>query len=84
MKKAFLLALPLALLAGCASAPGQTTVARNCQDNCSNHEDGYQWAQSANLVDAAPCNGPYPEAFIDGCRDGVEDLYQLRRATRPL
>jgi len=84
MKELAPLLLPLALLAGCAAAPGQTTVSSACQGNCSSHEDGYQWAQRANLVDAAPCNGQYPEAFIDGCRDGVEDLYQLRRATRPL
>ena len=84
MKKTLLLALPLALLAGCATAPGQTSVSSACQGNCISHEDGYQWAQRANLVDAGPCNGQYPEAFIDGCRDGVEDLYQLRRSTRPL
>lgn len=79
MKSAMLFALPLALLAGCASTP--PTVA-GCKGACRSHEEGYQWAQSANLIDAAPCAGNYSAEFIDGCRDGVEDLYQLRRSTR--
>ncbi len=81
MKSALLFSLPLALLAGCAATP--QTVA-GCKTACSSHEEGYQWAQSANLIDDRPCAGAYPEAFIAGCRDGVEDLYQLRRSTRPL
>lgn len=81
MKPVFLLLLPLIVLAGCASSPLRVAT---CKTACSTHEEGYQWAQSANLTDAARCTGNYPEAFIDGCRDGVEDLYQLRRSTRSL
>ncbi|AXQ28638.1 hypothetical protein D0B54_08070 [Solimonas sp. K1W22B-7] len=81
MKSVLLITLPLALLAGCASTP---QVVAGCKGACSSHEDGYQWAQRANLTDDRPCAGSYPAEFIDGCRDGVEDLYQIRRATRSL
>lgn len=69
------------LLTGCATQP----QVASCTRACSSHEEGYQWAQGANLTDPAACDGqPYPAAFVEGCRDGVEDLYQLRRATRSL
>jgi len=75
-----LAALAALLLAGCAAQP----TAASCKTACSSHEEGYQWAQGANLTDTRACQGRYPEAFLDGCRDGVEDLNQLRRATRSL
>lgn len=79
MKLTLPLSFALALLAGCASTP-QTVAA--CQGACRSHEDGYQWAQRANLIDDRPCAGDYSAEFVDGCRDGVEDLYQIRRSTR--
>lgn len=71
-------ALAALLLAACAAQP----TAAVCKTACSSHEEGYQWAQGANLRDPRACAGGYPESFIDGCRDGIEDLNQLRRATR--
>ena len=82
MKLTLPLSLALALLAGCASAPQKTVAA--CQGNCRSHEEGYQWAQRANMTDPAYCTGNYSAEFLDGCRDGVEDLYQILRSNRSL
>lgn len=81
MKLTLPLSLALALLAGCATAPQQVAA---CQGACRSHEDGYQWAQRANMTDASSCVGNYSPEFLDGCRDGVDDLYQLRRSNRSL
>ena len=82
MKKILIPALVLATaqLGACASTPDHREIAR-CSGACTTHEEGYQWAQGANLLDAAACRD-YSPAFIDGCKDGVEDLFQLRRSTR--
>lgn len=71
------LALPATLLiAACASAPDTGPIIA-CKDQCQSHTDGYEWAQRANLDDDSACTG-YPAAFNEGCKDGVEDLQQLR------
>ncbi|HSW14182.1 MAG TPA: hypothetical protein VLI06_15150 [Solimonas sp.] len=82
MNRKIPVSLLLCTVLGACASQGKPVTA--CKTLCSTHEEGYQWAQSANLTDARGCNGNYPEAFLDGCRDGVEDLYQLRRATRSL
>jgi hypothetical protein len=48
-----------------------------CSVHCSTHTDGYEWAQRGNFTDPRYCEG-YPDAFMLGCRNGLEDLKQLR------
>lgn len=76
MKLLLTLALPALLITACASAPDTGPLAA-CKDQCRSHTDGYEWAQRANLDDNKACAG-YPAAFVDGCKDGVEDMQQLR------
>lgn len=72
--------LCLVVLAGCAST-AETTAIAPCSGSCQTHEDGYAWAQSGNLTEAAWCTrGDYSAAFVRGCRDAVEDYAQLRPA----
>jgi hypothetical protein len=80
MKTSILLLAATLPLAACSTLTGTSNVAR-CEGACTTHEEGYQWAQGANLLDTTECRD-YPQAFLEGCRDGVEDLFQLRRATR--
>jgi hypothetical protein len=68
------LLLSAALLTACAGLP---PTAPPCKGACRSHDDGYQWAQSVDLRDARACTGP-TEAFVDGCRDAVEDYRQMR------
>ena len=75
------IALPaVALLSACASAPDAASLAK-CSDQCQSHTDGYEWAQRANLSDDSVCAG-YPAAFVEGCKDGIEDLRQLRPSSQ--
>lgn len=68
--------LPAVLVLGaCASPPSQAVAA--CTVHCSTHDDGYVWAQSMNLRDAAPCDH-HAAAFSLGCQEAVEDMNQLR------
>lgn len=69
----------LALLSACASTPDVAPLA--CTDQCQSHTDGYEWAQRSNLTDTAACAG-YPAAFIEGCRDGVEDFRMLQPSSK--
>lgn len=67
------------LLAGCAGGPAHERP--RCQGSCSTHTEGYEWAQRGDYEDPAVCEGHAP-AFVEGCRDGIEDRSQMRRATR--
>lgn len=73
--------LGAALLAACATDPDVIATLPPCSDHCSTHTDGYEWAQRGNLGDPRACDS-YPEEFARGCRNGVEDLQQLRPASR--
>lgn len=64
-----LLAVPAGLIA-CAGQPAQSTAP--CRLYCATQDDGYQWAQNASLIDDAACQG-YPEPFVQGCRQAVND-----------
>ncbi|HEY1075811.1 MAG TPA: hypothetical protein VGE51_03915 [Fontimonas sp.] len=68
-----------ALLSACASTPDVAVAA--CSDQCLSHTDGYEWAQRSNLTDTAACSG-YPAAFVEGCRNGVEDFRQLQPSSK--
>lgn len=70
-----------ALLSGCGGDPGIVTELPPCKFHCSTHTDGYEWAQRGNLSDARSCEG-YPDAFVRGCRNGIEDLQQLRPSSK--
>lgn len=79
-----LLALALgasALLSGCAGDPDTIIDLPPCKSHCTTHTDGYEWAQRGNLSDPRSCEG-YPEAFVRGCRNGVEDLQQLHPSSK--
>ena len=58
-----------ALLTACATPRAPVAA---CTSYCSTQDEGYQWAQSANLLDARGCEG-YGPAFTDGCRQAVSD-----------
>ncbi len=73
------LLLTTTLLAACSGSPSSPQP--RCHGNCSTHTEGYEWAQRGDYEDPAVCEG-YSAAFTDGCRDGVEDRNQMRRATR--
>jgi hypothetical protein len=66
-----------ALISACASAPDSALPPAACSDHCESHTDGYEWAQRSNLSDDSACTG-YPAAFIEGCKDGVQDFRQLQ------
>lgn len=70
------------VLAGCAGPFGmRAEELRPCALHCQTHSEGYEWAQLSNLSDDRGCAG-YTDAFARGCRDGVEDLRQLRPASQ--
>lgn len=52
-----------------------------CSEHCSTHSDGYEWAQRGNFTDPRWCEG-YPDAFMAGCRNGLEDLKRLRPSSQ--
>ena len=73
-----ILPLTLTTLLIGASARGDTVPPpAPCSTHCTTHTDGYEWAQRGNFTDPQYCEG-YPDAFVFGCRNGVEDLRQLR------
>lgn len=63
-------AVCLGLLAACATR--STTSAAACSTYCSSYDDGYQWAQRADLLDERGCRG-YGQAFTEGCLQAVSD-----------
>lgn len=65
--------LTTVLLAGCASAPPLAVTP--CSTYCSSYEEGYQWAQGANLSDPRNCEG-YASDFVRGCQQQVTDRQQ--------
>ena len=64
------------LLSACAGSDTMPPPAP-CSTHCTTHTDGYEWAQRGNFTDPQYCEG-YPQTFVLGCRNGVEDLRQLR------
>ncbi len=64
-------ATALLLLSACAGTPGKGEAAP-CKTYCQSHEDGYQWAQRASLLDDTACAG-YPAEFVAGCKQAVTD-----------
>ncbi len=85
MFKFLAVSLILGASAALTSCGGMTTLPPPppCQENCRTHTEGYEWAQRANLRDDSYCAN-YSEAFMAGCRDGVEDLLQFWRTSREL
>jgi len=76
-----LLLPPAAVLLGaCAGAPDRAWTPAPCRGHCETHTDGYEWAQRSNLRDPGACEG-YPDPFVRGCRNGIEDLEQMRPAS---
>ncbi len=76
------LLLCVALLpAACATTADRSLPPSPCSEHCQTHTEGYEWAQRGNLSDAGACEG-YADAFVRGCRNGVEDLQQLRPASQ--
>ncbi|MES0872429.1 hypothetical protein [Sinimarinibacterium thermocellulolyticum] len=70
------------LLSACASGDTLPPPAP-CRTHCSTHTDGYEWAQRGRLTDPRYCEG-YTESFARGCRNGIEDLRQLRPSSEGL
>lgn len=68
--------LAVLLLAACAGN-AEIPPPSPCSTHCATHTDGYEWAQRGNFTDPRYCEG-YPETFERGCRNGVEDMRQLR------
>lgn len=79
LQRTLMLTAPVALLAACAGTAVAPLAA--CSGECKSHTDGYEWAQRANLEDDAACAG-YPATFVEGCKDGVEDMRQLRPSSK--
>jgi hypothetical protein len=57
--------------AGCVSAPPLAVTP--CKTYCASYDEGYQWAQKANLSDDRSCEG-YAKDFVRGCQQEVTDL----------
>jgi hypothetical protein len=66
-----------ALLLGACAGGNAMPPPAPCSVHCSTHTDGYEWAQRGNFTDPRYCEG-YPDAFMLGCRNGLEDFKQLR------
>jgi hypothetical protein len=79
----FLRAVPLipVLLVGACAGNNALPPPAPCTDHCTTHTDGYEWAQRGNFTDQGYCEG-YPDAFMLGCRNGLEDLKQLRPSSQ--
>ena len=72
--------IPVLLLGACAGN-GALPPPAPCSEHCTTHTDGYEWAQRGNFTDPGYCEG-YPDAFVRGCRNGVEDFKQLRPSSQ--
>lgn len=57
------------LLLACATP---SAAVAPCTTYCATRDDGYQWAERANLLDAKACDA-YSPAFTAGCREAVRD-----------
>lgn len=76
-RSALLLRLPLlataaaglVLLSACAS---RSPTAAACEGYCTTYDEGYYWAQRANLLEGKSCSG-YSSAFAEGCLQAVSD-----------
>ena len=64
------LAVCLGALAACATRSASSAAA--CSTYCSSYDEGYQWAQRADLLDEKRCGG-YAQAFTEGCLQAVSD-----------
>jgi len=64
------LAVCLGALTACATR--STAPAAACTSYCSTYDEGYQWAQRADLFDESGCRG-YGQAFAEGCLQAVSD-----------
>jgi hypothetical protein len=42
-----------------------------CTDDCSGHEEGFQWAQNNDVTDSSECSGN-SNSFIEGCEAFAE------------
>lgn len=73
----FLLLAPLTMLLCACTGSDTMPPPAPCSTHCTTHTDGYEWAQRGSFTDPQYCEG-YPDAFVRGCRNGVEDLRQLR------
>lgn len=43
-----------------------------CEDDCSGHYAGYEWAEESNINNEEDCSGN-SQSFIEGCKSFVED-----------
>lgn len=59
----------LVLLSACAS---RSPTAAACEGYCTTYDEGYYWAQRANLLEGKSCSG-YSSAFAEGCLQAVSD-----------
>lgn len=76
-----LLFISTVLMTCACAAPSQPVSP--CSGHCITHEEGYQWAQTSNLLNDKPCDS-YSGEFARGCRNGAEDLNQLRSSKEGL
>lgn len=68
------------LLGACASGDTMPPPAP-CSVHCSSHTDGYEWAQRGSFTNPKYCED-YPEDFVQGCRNGLEDMQQLKPSSQ--